>query len=127
MFLPEFDREYLDAKHLPFEQRTADGLNGLVLTNFALPRGKYNVNTADLLIIIPPGYPDVHPDMFYLHPTVLLAPSNAYPRATEAVIAFDGKQWQRWSRHLNSAEWRVGIDGIHTYIQKVITALEIAS
>lgn len=127
MFLPEFDRDYLLEKGYQFEEKIDANRNGLILRNWLLPVGKYNLLTSDLLILISNGYPEVRPDMWYFNPAILLAPSNRLARQTQANINFEGKVWQRWSRHYPANEWRSGIDGIHTYLKKVQTALESAS
>ena len=79
------------------------------------------------MIILPNGYPEVRPDMWYFNPALLLVPSNSLAKQTQANINFEGKIWQRWSRHYPANEWRCGIDGIHTYLKKVQTALENAT
>jgi len=124
MFLPESDRDYLTAKGIQFEQKTIGRLNGLLIKNWKLPEGKYDHACSDLLILVPPGYPDVHPDMWYFDPPILLLPNNTNAIATDGKYSFDGKVWQRWSRHLAPGEWRSSIDGIHTFLQKVNIALE---
>ncbi|OFX84820.1 MAG: hypothetical protein A2W99_06375 [Bacteroidetes bacterium GWF2_33_16] len=127
MFLPEFDRDYLLDKGYQFEEKIDSGRNGLIIKNWILPNGKYDRQISDLLIILPNGYPEVRPDMWYFNPAILLAPSNRPARQTQANISFEGKVWQRWSRHYPANEWRSGIDGIHTYLKKVQIALETAS
>ncbi|MFA5848861.1 MAG: hypothetical protein A2X18_07165 [Bacteroidetes bacterium GWF2_40_14] len=127
MFLPEFDRDYLLEKGYQFEEKIDANRNGLILRNWILPDGKFNLQTSDLLILIPNGYPEVRPDMWYFNPAILLAPAHRPARQTQANITFEGKEWQRWSRHYPANEWRSGVDGIHTYLKKVQTALEAAS
>jgi hypothetical protein len=126
MFLPEADRDYLDAKGFHYEQKTIAQINGLIIRNWKLPEGKYNKLFTDLLILIPKGYPDVHPDMWYFYPHILLLPNNRPAKATESQYNFDGIIWQRWSRHMAAGDWRSGVDGIHSFLQKVKIALEIA-
>lgn len=127
MFLPEFDRDYLNDKGIQFEEIVDSGRNGLVIKNWLLPESRFQIPHSDLLIIIPSGYPEIRPDMWFFHPAILLSPSNRPARQTQATINFGGKIWQRWSRHFPANEWRSGIDGIHTYLKKVQSALEIAS
>lgn len=127
MFLPEFDREYLLEKEYVFEEKIEANRNGLIIRNWILPTGKYNLDTTDLLILMPSGYPEVRLDMWYFNPAILLVPSNRLAKQTQVNINFEGKTWQRWSRHFPANEWRSGIDGIHTYLKKVQTALEIAT
>lgn len=127
MFLPEFDRDYLMEKGYQFEEKIDANRNGLIIRNWILPDGKFNLQMSDLLILIPNGYPEVRPDMWYFDPAILLAPANRPARQTQANITFEEKVWQRWSRHYPANEWRSGVDGIHTYLKKVQTALETAS
>ncbi len=85
MFLPEFDREYLSEKGLNFEEKNSGG-KGLIIRNLILPEGKYNHHSSDLLILIPQGYPEVKPDMWYFYPSILLAPDNHPAKQTQASI-----------------------------------------
>lgn len=127
MFLPEFDRDYLTSKGYRFEEKVEGAINGLIIRNYELPMGKYNLERSDLLIIIPKGYPDTRPDMWFFFPAILLSPSNRPARQTQATLTFEEKSWQRWSRHYQANEWRSGVDGIHTYLKKIKQALEIAT
>lgn len=127
LFLPQKDREYLEAKSLQYLEYQENGKNGLIIDNYILPVGKYNVSTTRLLILIPQGYNDVNPDMFYCWPTLTLLPGNTPPAATSGQVLFNGTTWQQWSRHLNTGnDWRPGIDGICSYLQKVNLALRTA-
>lgn len=124
-FLPSRDREYLESKGFIF-QEVVDGQNrGIILPKFCLPAQKYDVTQVDVLIILPSGYPDVAPDMFYLEPWVKLVQGDRYPKATQSRLSFNGRSWQRWSRHNN--EWRGGVDGIWTMLKRVEHALEVAA
>ncbi len=125
VFLPQQDRQYLSDRGLTWEE-VVDGANkGIILRNFCLPVGRFTVPSANVLIVLPSGYPDVAPDMFYLMPWLQLLPNGSFPRATEAAFAFQGQSWQRWSRHNN--EWRPGLDGIWTMLKRVENALEVAT
>lgn len=124
MFLPEFDRDYLTEKGYTFEEKVESNQNYLIIRNWSLPKDQYNVEQSDLLILIPGGYPDVKPDMWYFCPAILLKPENRYANATNYMQTILGEKWQRWSRHSN--DWRSGIDGMRTYLQRVQTALEVA-
>ena len=97
----------------------------VILRAFVLPEGKFQVATADVLILLPSEYPDVPPDMFYFHPWLRLAPRNRYPAAADQPRQFDGGRWPRWSRH--SQDWRPGIDGLRTMIKRVQAALTEAA
>jgi len=129
MFLPEFDRDYLLEKGYLFEERIEPGTGrkGLIIRKWNLPIGRFNFQVVDLLILIPNGYPEVKPDMWYFNPAILLALTNRPARQTQANISFEGLVWQRWSRHFPTSEWRSSVDGIHTYLKKIDAALEVAT
>ena len=124
-FLPMRDREYLAEKGIAFEEIEDGVQRGMIFRQYPLPAGLFNAEKADLLILIPAGYPDVPPDMFYTLPWVKLTAKNALPRAADQAHAFAGQTWQRWSRHNN--EWRPGVDGIWSMLKRVDHALEVAA
>ena len=124
-FLPARDRAYLAEKAIAYEEVDSGGQRGVRFRAYPLPAGHFSEPQADLLILLPPGYPDLPPDMFYLLPWVRLAANSNYPRAADAAHPFAGESWQRWSRH--SQEWRPGIDGIWTMLKRVDNALRIAA
>lgn len=127
MFLPEFDLEYLIKKKYQFEEIIDTNRNGLIIKNYKLPENKYNHESSDILLLIPTGYPDTKPDMWYFYPAILLVPDNKSPRQTQVSITFQGITWQRWSRHFPANEWRAGLDGLHSYLKKIDYALRVAS
>jgi len=125
-FLPERDRDYLSSKGIVFEEVVAaDGQRGVILRHYPLPAGLFDAAHADLLILIPHGYPDAAPDMFYTLPWVKLAVSRGLPKAADQPHAFAAQSWQRWSRH--NQQWRPGVDGIWTMLKRVDCALECAA
>jgi hypothetical protein len=123
--LPERDRRYLANSGYAYEVLQENGSLGVVLKDFPLPEGKFLQATADTLIMLPGGYPDACPDMFFMFPTVTLAATGTLPRATQGVLNFSGRSWQQWSRH--SGEWRPGIDGVHTMVNRALNALREAA
>lgn len=123
--LPPADVEYLNSKGIEFEEKQDGGHKGVILKERPLPAGRFDAKKADILILLPSGYPDVAPDMFYLLPWVKLVPANKYPNKADQPLEFGGHRWQRWSRH--NKDWRPGVDGIWTMIKRVDTALERAA
>jgi hypothetical protein len=125
--LPAADRKYLETKGYTFREINDGATSGLIIDNFELtPVGKYSVDKSSLLIVLPQGYPDVPPDMFYFNPKVLMKHTNAYPPLTNGEPMFFQIKWQQWSRHAPANEWRAFKDGIHTYLQRVFKALNEA-
>jgi hypothetical protein len=123
--LPRQDRRYLKGRGITVREVIEGGKKGVILTGITLPEGKYQVDQADILILLPPSYPEVAPDMFYAVPHLKLLAGQREPRCTQARQAFDGQIWQRWSRHNN--QWRPGTDGIWTMLKRVEEALEVAA
>ena len=124
-FLPPEDREYLQEKGILFEEHEEGGQKAVILKARCLPAGRFDVPTADVLILLPPGYPDAAPNMFYLLPWVKIANRDQYPRKADQPHNFNGQRWQRWSRH--SKDWRLGADGIWTMLKRIENALEVAA
>lgn len=124
-FLPPKDREYLEAKGITFEGQEDGGNQGVVFKAMRLPEGRFDSPTADVLILLPSGYPDAPPDMFYLLPWVKVVDGQRYPRAADQPFAFGGQSWQRWSRHCG--DWRPGADGIWTMLKRIEHALKEAA
>lgn len=124
-FLPPDDRRYLTDKGLTFDEVEDGAQKGIILRSYPLPAGRFDAPAADILILLPAGYPDVPPDMFHTMPWVKLTPDGRYPRAADQPVTFAGQLWQRWSRHNN--EWRAGVDGIWTMIKRIDNALAVAA
>lgn len=124
VLIPKKCQQYLAHRGIAYDQLEEGAQKAIVLRDFKLPEGKYDAAQADLLIMLPAGYPDSAPDMFYAMPWLRLVSTNTYPRAADQPFGFNGVTWQRWSRH--STEWRRGIDGIWTMVKRVEEALEIA-
>lgn len=123
-FLPSKDREYLKKREIAYEEVEDGGQKGVVFKDYSLPLGVLHVDAADILVVLPPDYPDVAPDMFFASPWLWLAGTKKYPSKADGSRDFSGRNWQQWSRHNN--EWRRGVDGIWTMLKRIDTALEIA-
>ena len=123
--LPMKCRRYLAERGIGFEEHEEHGQKAVIVKEFGLPPGRFDAPAADILILLPDGYPDCPPDMFYTLPWLKLAASSRYPNRADVSFEFQGRCWQRWSRHNN--EWRTGVDGIWTMLKRVETALECAA
>lgn len=115
--LPEDDLFWLaDAPHR-FELVAEHGVLRVVLYGFPVPPG-YNQRAVDVNVRIESGYPDTQIDMVYVHPE--LQRLDGVPIRATCPEAFDGKQWQRWSRHRTPANpWRPGIDNLASHFALV--------
>lgn len=123
--LPRKDRQYLDDRGIAFAEVIDGSQKGIVLRDFPLPPGLFDSESADILIVLPSGYADAPPDMFFALPWLKLKAEARHPRAANVSYSFAGQNWQRWSRH--SKHWRPGIDGIWTMLKRVETALREAA
>ena len=109
--LPESDREFLDEKGYDFSLSQVGGNTHLIIHQVELTEA-YTPRVVDLLIMIPPGYPNANVDMFWTRPVVTLA-NGAVPRATEHRQTYEDVEWQRWSRHI---AWRAGVDDLRSFL-----------
>ena len=114
MSLPTSDATYLAERGLVYQVSQENGMTCVVLTQWSLPPG-FDRASADLLLRLSPGYPDVQPDMWWFDPPVRFANGQAVP-ATEVMEQHLGRTWQRWSRHFNGGQWQSGIDGLESYL-----------
>lgn len=121
--LAEEDVQHLKDKGYIFEVERAAGFICVVIRNFPLPAG-YNPQTTDLLLRLPPNFPMACPDMFWTFPHVRLA-NGAYPKAADVFdVQFQGRQWQRWSRHPEASCWRPGTDNLRTFLGTIRRELQ---
>ncbi len=120
--LPAEDIEFLDSKSEEWEAVVEGQSRGILLPNFPLPPG-LAPSHADLLVRVPQQYPVAQLDMYSLAPNVSRVDGKPIPKITQET--FDGRTWQRWSRHRRPGqEWRVGIDGLATHLVFTQSALE---
>jgi len=94
----------------------AGGWRFLVISDFEVPAG-FEPNRVELLVKLPPGFPDAAPDMFWVHPAVR-TPTGDVPRATtnERLL---GKNWQRFSWHLAAGAWKPGVSELRDFLRCV--------
>jgi len=119
--LPIEDREFLERRGYQWEAMPVEVASGgyeidVVLHDFPLPE-KYTVRQVDLLIRIPPGYPETGLDMFWTRPDVKMSATGQTPPSADVHEDYLGLTWQRWSRHLQA--WRPGADGLESYLATV--------
>ncbi|RLA46694.1 MAG: hypothetical protein DRR06_04370 [Gammaproteobacteria bacterium] len=97
----------------------------LVLQGYKLPEGVYSQECCDILIIIPPKFPQAGNDMLWTNPRLIRTDGKPIPKTDEAGTGnnkmFEGQEFCRWSRHWNqgSSVWRPGKDDIVTILRRV--------
>jgi|SRR6185437_13799915 len=112
--IPEQDRDFLQEKGYVYSISFISGTIYLIIKDFDFPE-HYAPQKADLLILLPAGYPNAALDMFRTNPDIKLL-NGAWPAASEPHEMHLEKSWQTWSRHIT---WRSGIDSLRTFISAV--------
>jgi Prokaryotic E2 family E len=125
VILPAIDQEYLERAGIPFRVFEEGGMLNVELVDFALPAG-LNSTTASVLFRLSPNYPDSPPDMWWVIPH-LTSVARGTIEATGNIETYDGRSWQRWSRHLEPGAWKSGIDSLESYIRLLRTELASAA
>lgn len=121
--LPEEDVDFLESTGVDWESVTEGNIKRIVLKMFPIPAG-YNHDKVDLNVRIEAAYPDTQIDMVYFHPRLSKLDGKAI--AAIADDTFDGKNWQRWSRHRTSQNpWRPGLDNLGSHIALVKEWLQL--
>lgn len=116
------DMEWLGCQGRPFELVNQNGVLRVVLYGITVPKG-YNVDAVDINVRIESGYPDTQIDMAYFFPA--LARTDGKGIGATSPDTFDGKTWQRWSRHRTPANsWRPGVDNLSTHFGLIQDWLE---
>ena len=116
--LPQDDLDWLQQAYGEKFELVAEGnVLRVVLYGFPVPAG-YDRREVDVNVRIESGYPDSQIDMVYVNPPLALTSGKAVEATAEN--RFDGKQWQRWSRHRTAENpWRPGIDNLATHFALV--------
>ncbi len=123
--LPRRCRQYLERKKHDFSEAYEGGIAAVIIDGWVLPEGKYDHDSVSILLLIPDGYNDASPDMFHVFPWIRLQGQSTYPTGADVSCEYQGREWQRWSRHWT--DWRSGIDGMAAWLTKVRHALDVAS
>lgn len=113
--LPEEDREYLDARGIPWETVTERQIQWLLIRDFPIPEG-YNHRSVTAAIRVTTNYPTAGLDMVYFHPS-LARVNGIHIGAIQGTQNIDSRTFQQWSRHRTGANpWRAGLDNISTHL-----------
>ncbi|MFY9329945.1 MAG: E2/UBC family protein [Georgfuchsia sp.] len=137
-FLPEDDLDYLQGKEINFELQSeampdSKERRGVLFKNFKVPRNLLTYEngalvlcqTCNLVVLIPDGYATTKLDSFYTSPRLKRVDGTDPDRANGETPLF-GRTWQFWSRHLDENDWRVGIDGLGTFLSYIQNELRSA-
>ena len=122
MSLPESEIVHLTERGGEFTVTVEANMTCVVLLGFSIPHG-YQEEKSDLLLRLNPGYPDIPPDMWWFNPPLRRLDGAIIPQ-TESIEQHLGRQWQRWSRHLDPNHWRSGMDTLRTFLAIVRRDLE---
>ena len=115
--LPAEDAEWLEACGMCYELVNDGAVPRVVLHDFPVPAG-YNADAVSVNVRIETGYPDAQIDMAYFFPALVRL--DGKPIGALCQDHFDGKVWQRWSRHRTGTNpWRPGIDNLATHFALV--------
>ena len=114
MELLQADKDYLAQKRYLYETFPNGQFLALVIFDFGLPGG-YQIARTDLLILLPGGFPDAAPDMWWCDPWVKLA-NGADPVGASVREQIGPRTWQRFSRHFGAVRWAPGRSGVESYV-----------
>ena len=91
-----------------------DGWKFLVVSGFKLPAA-YSPQAVELLVKIPPLFPEAAPDMFWVRPAVALG-DGTLPKSTSSENLL-GSTWQRFSWHLAKGAWKPGTSTLRDFVR----------
>lgn len=123
--LPAADVAFFESKSLNHTVALDAGMTCVLMRQFELPAG-LSVPKADLLLRLSPGYPDVPPDMWWFSPAVFRSDGSRI-EATDSIEHYLGRDWQRWSRHLDPQRWMAGVDSLESYLALIVSELRRAA
>ena len=92
----------------------------VILPGYRLPEG-FVPCKVDLLLVLPFGFPETKPDMFWVDPAVTVR--GRPPLTAQLRQEFLGRTWQRFSRHLPQGAWRSG-DNLRSWVMFIGTMLQ---
>lgn len=128
LLLPS-DYELLREVGLPFEE--GESQRYFIFAN-VLPRDNhYTVERCDVLVQIPPNYPQAGNDMFWTYPRLQRSDGKAIPATHDCGFGdnrvWNGREYCRWSRHWDPSmpgAWRIGKDNILSIYRRIEWALQ---
>jgi hypothetical protein len=128
-----FDEDYeiLDESGLLYEEDEANRY--LLIKNYPLQKSFYHYNnqeleTVEVLVVIPPNYNSSGNDMFWTHPPLSRIDTLPIP-AVLGIGGGDARFYQnieycRWSRHYDPSSWIAKTDNIQKILGRIEWALK---
>lgn len=102
-----------------------------IFKDYPLPTGLYNVDTCDVLVVIPGNYSQDGNDMFWTFPRLVRNDGNPIPNIepTQSLNnhTHAGREYCRWSRHWlpnTPGAWRPGKDNIISIQRRIEWAFQ---
>lgn len=124
--LLDTDYATLRDARLAFDEDPAQRL--FVFLGTKLPDGQYTVPGCDVLVVMPPNYPQAGNDMFWTYPRLHRSDGRPIPAVLDPGSGdnrtWKGREFCRWSRHWNSGSWRPGKDDIMSIYRRIEWALK---
>lgn len=120
--LLEADERTLNARGYEWESVSEGDTRWVLIHGYPVPAGLGH-REVDLAVQVPKLYPSQELDMAWFFPA--LARGDGRDINATSPQAFDGRQFQRWSRHREKSEpWRVGVDDLRSHLVYVDLWLE---
>jgi hypothetical protein len=84
-------------------------LEWVIIRHYPLISG-WNRSQTEVLVTIPPGYPNTPPDNFFTDNDLRLSDGNRQPENTSPNIQQLGKAWLQFSFHVQKGDWQPHMD-----------------
>ena len=88
----------------------------LVIKDYHLNEVIWNKKTTDILLLIPPLYPNAKLDMFWVDQDLLYS-DNSVPQSADVIETYLGGNWRRFSRHIT--DWNPARDSLISFMDNI--------
>ncbi len=129
MLLLEADYERLQELGITFDEDAEQRF--FIFLGFKPQESQYTVPVCDVLVVIPPNYPQAGNDMFWTNPRLYRSDGCPIPAVTDPgggdSRVWDGREFCRWSRHWDPSSpgaWRPGKDDIISIHRRIEWAIK---
>jgi hypothetical protein len=124
MELPSRDVKFLNERGFDWQLHPdPGGAACVVVSGLPVHAGGFSPPVTDLMIRIPAQYPMTPLDMWYCTPPIRIAATGQFATASEVMEQHLGREWQRFSRHLNGT-WRPGVDSLRSFFALIQRELQ---